>query len=175
MNILLAGFGGQGILFAGRLLAHIGLSDGLEVSWLPSYGPEMRGGTANCGVIISKERIGSPIVPNPEVLVCMNLPSLDKFEKSMTPRGTLFVDSSLVTRGPERDDLTFHAVPATRIASDSGIAKLASLIVIGKLLRETGLCGLDKAEQAMRGIVPERHKDLVAQNMQAIELGYAFD
>jgi len=174
VNIVCGGFGGQGILFAGRLLAHVGLLDGLEVSWLPSYGPEMRGGTANCGVIISKDRIGSPIVPNPEVLVCMNLPSLNKFESSMTPGGILLVDSSLVTRGPERDDLTFHAVPATRIASDSGIGKLASIIMIGKLIRETGLCDVDRAEQVMRDIVPERHKDLIAQNMQAIELGYAF-
>ncbi|MCL1796419.1 MAG: 2-oxoacid:acceptor oxidoreductase family protein [Clostridia bacterium] len=174
MNVLIAGFGGQGILFAGRFLAHIGLSDGLEVSWLPSYGPEMRGGTANCSVILSEERIGSPIVGRPDTLVVMNMPSLDKYEQSVLPGGMLITDSTLVSRKPERNDIAFHTVPATRLASENGISKLANMIITGMLLRQSGLCGLERAEQVMRGIIPEKRKDLIALNMRAIALGYAF-
>jgi len=174
MNILLAGFGGQGILFAGKFLAYVGLFGGQEVSWLPSYGAEMRGGTANCSVILSKERIGSPMVPNPDVFVCMNLPSLDKFEKGIVPGGMLLADSSLITRQPVRDDIVSHAVPATQLASDAGMVKLANMIMIGKLMRESGLCDPSEAERVMRSIIPESRKALVAQNMHAIELGYGF-
>jgi 2-oxoglutarate ferredoxin oxidoreductase subunit gamma len=174
MNILVAGFGGQGILFAGKFLAYVGLFGGQEVSWLPSYGAEMRGGTANCSVILSKERIGSPVVPHPDVFVCMNLPSLDKFEKDIVPGGMLLVDSSLITREPARNDIVSHAVPATRLASEGGMVKLANMIMIGKLMRESGLCGPGEAERIMRSIIPESRKALVAQNMRAIELGYGF-
>jgi len=174
MNILLAGFGGQGILFAGKFLAYVGLFGGQEVSWLPSYGAEMRGGTANCSVILSKERIGSPMVPNPDVFVCMNLPSLDKFEKAIVPGGMLLADSSLITRGPEREDIASHAVPATRLASEGGIGKFANMIMIGKLMRESGLCGPSEAERVMRSIIPESRNALVTQNMRAIELGYEY-
>jgi len=174
MNILLAGFGGQGVLFAGKFLAYVGLYGGQEVSWLPSYGAEMRGGTANCSVILSKERIGSPMVPSPDVFVCMNLPSLDKFEKAIAPGGMLLADSSLITREPARKDVVFHSVPATRLASEEGMAKLANMIMIGKLMRESGLCGPGEAERVMRSIIPESRSALVAQNMRAIELGYGF-
>ena len=105
-SFLFSGFGGQGILFAGKFLAYKGLTDGKQVSWLPSYGPEMRGGTASCGVIISDEPVGSPIVTNPDVLVAMNLPSLDKYESAVNPGGISFADSTLIERRVERGDVT---------------------------------------------------------------------
>ena len=174
MNILLAGFGGQGILFAGKFLAYVGLFGGQEVSWLPSYGAEMRGGTANCSVILSKELIGSPMVPHPDVFLCMNLPSLDKFEQTIVPGGMLLADSSVITREPAREDIVYYAVPATRLAGEIGMVKLANMIMIGKLMAESGLCGLSEAERVMRSIIPENRGAMVAQNMRAIEMGYGW-
>ena len=135
-RILFAGFGGQGILFAGKFLAYKGLIENKEVSWLPSYGPEMRGGTANCSVIISDEPIGSPIVSDPDVLVVMNLPSLDKYEDSVVSGGKIFVDSSLVDRKVKRDDVDVYYIPATKIAEENGIPTLANMIITGKVIKE---------------------------------------
>ncbi|MBQ5890848.1 MAG: 2-oxoacid:acceptor oxidoreductase family protein, partial [Clostridia bacterium] len=134
---LFAGFGGQGILFSGKLLAYKGLTDGKNVSWLPSYGPEMRGGTASCSVIISDDAVGSPIVSKPDVLIAMNLPSLDKYEDTVVSGGMIFVDSSLIERKVKRDDVKVFYIPATKLASDNGIAKLANIILMGKVLAET--------------------------------------
>ena len=119
--ILLAGFGGQGILFSGKLLVYSGLLDGKEVSWLPSYGPEMRGGTGNCSVVISDESIGSPLVTAPDVLIAMNLPSLDKFEDSVVPGGTILLDSSLIDRKVTRKDVKVCYVDASRLAEENGM------------------------------------------------------
>ncbi|MBN1193236.1 MAG: 2-oxoacid:acceptor oxidoreductase family protein, partial [Coriobacteriia bacterium] len=121
LNLLLAGFGGQGILFAGKLVAYAGLIEGRELSWLPSYGPEMRGGTANCSVCLSDEPIGSPLVVEPDVLVAMNQPSLDKFLHEVVPGGTVIVDSTMVPHVPERDDVSIFRVPATRLAEEAGL------------------------------------------------------
>ena len=173
-EVFIAGFGGQGILFTGRFIAYAGMLAGREVTWLPSYGAEVRGGTANCGVILSDTPIGSPTVTQPDVLIVMNLPSLDKFEKAIAPGGMLLADSSLITREPARKDVVFHSVPATRLASEEGMAKLANMIMIGKLMRESGLCGPGEAERVMRSIIPESRSALVTQNMRAIELGYGF-
>ena len=115
-NILLAGFGGQGILFAGKVIAYAGLMDSKEISWLPSYGPEMRGGTANCSVCISDEAIGSPLVTNPDIFVAMNLPSFDKFINDVQPGGIVLIDSSLIDKKVERTDVTAFYVPATKLA-----------------------------------------------------------
>ena len=133
-NILFAGFGGQGILFAGKFVAYKGLLENKQVSWLPSYGPEMRGGTANCSVIVSDEPIGSPIVSNPDVLVAMNLPSLDRYENEVVSGGKIFVDSTLITRKVERTDVDVYYIPATEIANEKGISTLANMIITGKLL-----------------------------------------
>ena len=115
-RILIAGFGGQGVLFAGKFLAYKGLCEGRQLSWLPSYGPEMRGGTANCNVVLSDEPIGSPIVTSPDILIAMNLPSLDKFEDAVVPGGAIFVDSTLIERKVKRDDVRVFYIPATQMA-----------------------------------------------------------
>ncbi|MCL2706943.1 MAG: 2-oxoacid:acceptor oxidoreductase family protein [Dehalococcoidia bacterium] len=173
-RILLAGFGGQGILFAGKFLASLGLVQEKEVSWLPSYGPEMRGGTANCSVILSDERIGSPIVSAPDILICMNLPALDKFEPAMARGGLLFYDSSLISRKPERCDISAFEIPATQIATDHQMAALANVVLLGKLLRETKLCDEMTAGGVMQNIIPERKKELLATNLNALSLGFRF-
>lgn len=135
-NILIAGFGGQGILFAGKFLAYKGLMDEKQVSWLPSYGPEMRGGTASCSVILSDEPVGSPIVSYPDILIAMNLPSLDKYEPTVRPGGTIFIDSTLIERKAARSDVTVHYIPATALASENNMPTLANMIIMGKLLAE---------------------------------------
>ena len=137
-QFLLSGFGGQGILFAGRFLAYKGMGDEKQVSWLPSYGPEMRGGTASCSVIVSDEPIGSPIVSNPDVLVAMTLPSLDRFEDSVVPGGMIFCDSTLIERKAHRDDVKVYYIPATRLASENGTPTLANMIIMGKILKVIG-------------------------------------
>ncbi|MCL1886284.1 MAG: 2-oxoacid:acceptor oxidoreductase family protein [Dehalococcoidia bacterium] len=173
-RILLAGFGGQGILFAGKFLASLGLAQEKEVSWLPSYGPEMRGGTANCSVILSNKRIGSPIVSTPDILVCMNLPALDKFETAMEKGGVLFYDSSLILRKPERSDICVFGIPSTQIATDNQMPALANVVLLGKLLRETHLCDEMTAGNVMQSIIPERKKDLLAANLKALTLGFQY-
>ena len=137
-NILLDGFGGQGILFAGKVIAYSVLTQGKEVSWLPSYGPEMRGGTANCGVCISDEPIGSPLIINPNIFVAMNLPSLDKFIDDVEPGGAVVIDSTLINKKVERQDVKVSYIPATQLAVDNQLEGLANIIIIGKLLKETG-------------------------------------
>jgi len=138
-NIILAGFGGQGILFAGKLLAYSGLMDNKEVSWLPSYGPEMRGGTANCSVVISDSEISSPLVLEPDDLIAMNLPSYNKFIDKIKPGGKAFIDSTLVEEKSDRTDIECYYVPATSLAQENNLSGMANIILIGKLLKETGI------------------------------------
>ena len=148
LNIVFAGFGGQGILFAGKVVAYAGLIEGRELSWLPSYGPEMRGGTANCSICLSDEPIGSPLVTNPNVLIAMNRPSLDKFVNEVEPGGTILLDSSLIDERVERDDVTVFYVPASKLAEENGLKGLANIILVGKLRKELAFCTeetLDKA------------------------------
>ncbi|MGN1075251.1 MAG: 2-oxoacid:acceptor oxidoreductase family protein, partial [Eubacteriales bacterium] len=130
-QILITGFGGQGILFSGKFLAYKAMMEDRQVSWLPSYGPEMRGGTASCSVIISDDPIGSPIVTKPDVLIAMNLPSLDKYEDAVAPGGLVIVDSTLIGRKTKRTDIRTCYVPATQMASDEGITTLANMIIVG--------------------------------------------
>ena len=174
-QILIAGFGGQGILFAGKFLAHAGLTEDKNVSWLPSYGPEMRGGTASCSVILSDKLVGSPIVSTPDVLVAMNLPSLDKYEKTAVPGAKIFVDSSLISRKVERDDVDVYYVPATKIASDAGIPTLANMILVGKVIRETGVISYDNVKHALSGVVSAKRSNLLEANIQAIDTGYNYN
>ena len=171
-NYLFAGFGGQGILFSGKLLAYKGLMDGKNVSWLPSYGPEMRGGTANCSVIISDNPVGSPIVSKPDVLIAMNLPSLDLFEKTVAPGGMIFVDSSLIERKVERTDVKVFYILATKLASDNKIAKLANMIIIGKVLKETnGFENEESVVNALKQVISAKHADMLEVNLNAMRLG----
>jgi len=174
-RILITGFGGQGILFTGKFLAHIGMRFGKEITWLPSYGPEMRGGTAYCAVILSDGEICSPIISNPDVLICMNTPSLDKFENTVVPGGLIITDSSLIDRSVSRDDVRCVRIPATKIADDNGLKSLANMVIAGKTIRQTGLCEMDILAEVMRESVSERKKDLFDANMKALELGYYWD
>ena len=171
LNIVLAGFGGQGILFAGKVLAYAGLQEGKEISWLPSYGPEMRGGTANCSVCISHEAIGSPLVVTPNVLVAMNLPSLDKFIDAVEPGGLVLVDSSLIEKKVTRTDVTVCYVPATRMAEDNGMKGLANIILLGRMYAELPFCSEENLEAGLKKCIPARKADMLALNQQAFALG----
>lgn len=173
-QILIAGFGGQGVLFAGKFLAYKGMLEEKQLSWLPSYGPEMRGGTANCSVILSDEPVGSPIVSNPDVLIAMNLPSYDKYEKSVVPGGKIFVDSALIERKALRDDVSTYYIPATKMAMDMGIPTLANMIILGKMIRETGAVSSENLIDAMKKIVSAKRVELVEVNLKAIEAGFNF-
>ena len=171
-EFLIAGFGGQGLLFAGKFLVNKGMMDGKEVSWLPSYGPELRGGTANCSVIISDEPVGSPIVSKPNVLMVMNLPSLDKYENDVKAGGKIFVDSSLIGRKVERTDVDVHYVPATQLASDNGLTGLANMILIGKLMKELGQFEDEEAVAAsLKKVVSVKHPEMYDKNLSALKLG----
>ena len=174
-EILIAGFGGQGILFSGKFLAYEGLIDGKEVSWLPSYGPEMRGGTANCSIIISDNAVGSPIVSNPDILIAMNLPSLDKYENATKAGGQIFVDSSLIERKVERDDVETYYIPATKMASDEGLTGLANMIIMGFMLKKSGLFSFDSFEAAMKKVVPPTKMNMLELNMKAVQLGMNYN
>ena len=174
-QLLLAGFGGQGVLFAGKFLAYKGLLENRQVSWLPSYGPEMRGGTANCSVILSDEPVGSPIVSKPDVLIAMNLPSLDKYENDVVSGGTILVDSSLIERKVQRDDVRVFYVPATKMAKDIDAPTLANMILVGKFIKETGAVGYENLEDALKKVISARHQDLFGINLNAINSGYNFE
>ena len=173
-NILIAGFGGQGVLFAGKFLAYKGMLEGKQISWLPSYGPEMRGGTANCSVIISDEPVGSPIVSNPDILIAMNLPSLDKYEKDVVSGGIIIVDSTLIGRKVERDDVKVFYVPSTKLAQDIGAPKLSNMILMGKVIKEAGAVSYENLEEGLKKVVPAKHADMFDINLKAIETGYNF-
>lgn len=173
-QILLAGFGGQGILFSGKFLAYDGLVEEKEVSWLPSYGPEMRGGTCNCSVILSDTKIGSPIVLNPDILIAMNLPSLDKFENEAVPGAQIFIDSSLIERKVTRTDVEAYYIPATKMADDEGIRGLANMIMIGYMMKKSGIIPYENVEKIMSKVVPAKKQNLLASNLKAVELGYNY-
>jgi len=174
-QILFAGFGGQGILFSGKFLAYNGLIAGKHLSWLPSYGPEMRGGTANCSVILSDDPIGSPIITAPDMLVAMNNPSLDRYEDAVVPGGKIFVDSSLIERRVKRTDVDVFYVPATAMAAEHGLDTLANMILVGKLLRESAVVEFSNVDAVLDKIVSAKHQDLKAFNHQALQLGYSYE
>lgn len=173
-NLLIAGFGGQGVLFAGKFIAYKGLLEGRQLSWLPSYGPEMRGGTANCSVILSDLPVGSPIVSNPDVLMVMNLPSLDKYEATAVPGAKIFVDSTLIPRRVERTDVEAYYIPATQMAMDAGIPTLANMIMVGKMIRESGLVSYENLMDALKKVVSAKRADMLEINLKAIETGYNY-
>ena len=171
INMVFAGFGGQGILFAGKVCAYSGLMEEKEVSWLPSYGPEMRGGTATISVCISDEPIGSPLVLTPDALIAMNIQSYDKFIDAVVPGGVAVIDSTLVDKKTERQDIKAFYVPATQMANDLQLQGLANIILLGKLLKETGFASLEAVEKAIAKCVPPRKQHLLEPNMRAIKAG----
>ena len=171
MNILIAGFGGQGVLFAGKFLAYGALIQDKQVSWLPSYGPEMRGGTANCSVIISDTPVGSPIISTPDHLVVMNLPSFQKYQDTVVPGGVLLYDSTLIQEQPHRSDIRCFGIPATQLAKDMGAPTLANMILLGAIVKETGCVSPEHLEEGLRHAVPPRHADLIDLNLKALEIG----
>ena len=173
-SYLIAGFGGQGLLFAGKFLAYKGLLENKEVSWLPSYGPEMRGGTASCSVIIGDEPVGSPIVEHPDVLMVMNLPSLNRYEQAVQPGGTIFVDSSLVERKVERSDVKAIYVPATRLAVENDMTTLANMILTGRILAEMGEFDMDSVQAALKKVVSAKHPEMFDLNLKALQIGRDF-
>lgn len=170
-QILIAGFGGQGILFSGKFLAYKGLLDDIQVSWLPSYGPEMRGGTANCNVILSDTPVGSPIITTPDVLIAMNAPSLQKYVNTVAKGGQIYVDSSLIDVKVERDDVDVFYIPATQIAKDEGIGTLANMIIVGHLLENNPELSFDGTEEVVEKLVPPKKAALKELNMKALNLG----
>ena len=173
-SYLIAGFGGQGLLFAGKFLAYKGLLENKEVSWLPSYGPEMRGGTASCSVIIGDEPVGSPIVEHPDALMVMNLPSLNRYEQAVQPGGTIFVDSTLVERKVERSDVKAIYVPATRLAVENNMTTLANMILTGKILEEMGEFDADGVQAALKKVVSAKHPEMFDLNLKALQIGRDF-
>ena len=171
---IFAGFGGQGILFAGKVIAYAGMLEGKNVSHLPSYGPEMRGGTANCSVIVSDEDVASPIITEPANLVVMNGPSLDKFENAVISGGKIFIDSALISRKCERDDADVFEIPATQMANDMGLPKLANMIMVGKLIKETQMFTWEQLKGAVTKLVPAAKAAMLESNIKALEAGYNY-
>ena len=173
-QILIAGFGGQGVLFAGKFLAYKGLVQDKQVSWLPSYGPEMRGGTANCSVILSDTPVGSPIITNPDVLIAMNLPSLQKFVNDVVPGGHIIIDATLIDAKVERGDVNVHYVPATQLAKDAGFASLANMILAGKAIRVSDCVDFSDNAGTLQSFIPAKKANLIEANCQALQIGYDY-
>jgi 2-oxoglutarate ferredoxin oxidoreductase subunit gamma len=171
-ELILAGFGGQGIMFAGQILSYTAMDAGKEVTWIPSYGPEMRGGTANCTVVISDEEIGSPVVKNPDAALAMNLPSLDKYEPMIKPGGVLVVNESMVDRKPTRKDIQTVVIPCNAIAEEIGNPRLANMVAIGALMAALPVLTVADLEAALNAHMPGRHKHLLPKNVEAIKKGH---
>lgn len=172
-EIIIAGFGGQGVLFGGQVVAYAAMDAGKEVTWIPSYGPEMRGGTANCTVVIADEEIGSPMVEHPPLAIALNLPSFDKYEDLLQSGGLMIVNQSMVDRAAKRTDIRAIMVPCNQIAEELGDHRLMNMVAVGALvtaLPEIGLAGIEKALEAH---LPARHRDLLAKNCEAIRRGFA--
>ena len=174
-QILIAGFGGQGVLFAGKFLAYKGLMEDKQLSWLPSYGPEMRGGTANCSVVLSEEPVGSPIITNPDVLIAMNLPSLQKFVNDVVPGGQIYVDSALIDAKVERTDVEVFYIPATQIAKDAGFATLANMVLMGKVMKECDAVSFEGNKDTLESFIPAKKANLIEVNCQALQTGYDYE
>jgi 2-oxoglutarate ferredoxin oxidoreductase subunit gamma len=170
--IIIAGFGGQGVLFAGQLLAYAGMDSGKNVTWIPSYGPEMRGGTANCTVIINDEMIGAPIVAHPDIAIALNLPSYDKYEPLVRPGGLLVVNSSLVAATTTRDDIDAVYVPANAIAEELGTVKMLNVAALGAMLARRPVLSLKTLAQALAAHLPSEKQHLIESNLAVLERGY---
>ena len=170
-RIIIAGFGGQGVMLMGRLLAYAGMIEGKKVAWMPSYGPEMRGGTANCTVLISTEEIGSPIVSHPKTLIAMNQPSLDKFEPSVSEDGLIFLNDSLIEREVKRNDVNVIRIPADNIADKLGNSRAANMVVLGAYVKKSGIVKMDTIFKALEKALAGRNKKLLELNKEALKQG----
>jgi len=170
-EVIISGFGGQGALFAGQLLAYTALEQGLHVTWFPSYGPEMRGGTAHCTIILGDEEIGSPIVKNPTGIIVMNIPSLDRYEQLVGSGGFLVVNTSLVDRIPEREDIEVILVPAIDIAEELGDKRMANLVLLGALMDRMEPLSIDQIGESLGRHIPEHRRNLLEANLKALAKG----
>jgi len=168
---IFAGFGGQGVLLMGQLLAQAAMTEGRNVAWLPSYGPEMRGGTANCSVTISDKKVASPIVLHPNSLIAMNRPALDKFEKTIVPGGSLFINSSIIDRKAERDDINVYYIPCSDIALELGNPKVANIAMLGAYIAVTGCVEQESIVAALQHKLGERKAHLIPINREALKKG----
>lgn len=173
-EIILAGFGGQGIMLMGKLISYAGMKDEKEVSWMPSYGPEMRGGTANCTVIVSDKKIPSPMSSNPDTIIVMNLPSLDKFLPKVKSGGTVLLNSSLIDKDVTRDDVKVIKVPANEIANELGNAKVANMVMLGSYLAEKDIIKPETVKKSLEDVLSARNQKLVDMNVKALERGKEF-
>ena len=172
-EIIISGFGGQGTLFAGQLLAYAAMDNGYHVTWIPSYGPEMRGGKARCTVIVSGAEIGSPLVRRPSAAIVLNIPSMEAFEPAVKPSGVLVVNSSLVPQRSERSDIRVFYVPASDMAIELGNIRMANVICLGALVQATGVVPVEAVEQALDDHLPQRHRKLLGLNKEALSQGAA--
>lgn len=170
-EIIIAGFGGQGVMSMGQLISYAGMTEGKNVSWLPSYGPEQRGGTANCAVVVSQDPVGSPVVTAPSTAIVLNNPSFEKFEPKVRKNGLLFVDSSLVDRKSIRTDITVVKIDATNLANELGNAKIANSILLGALLEYTKLLSPQSILEALEKVLPPKKHALIPDNERALEKG----
>jgi len=173
-EIIIAGFGGQGVLVLGQVITYAGMLEDKSVSWLPSYGPQQRGGTCNCSVVITEGEVGSPLVTRPSVAIVMNAPSFDRFEPTVKPGGLLLYNSSLVPKTSSRTDIRTIAVPANEIADELGNTRVANMVMLGAFIEATGLVQEENIEKALRAVISERHHGLIPLNMQALERGRAY-
>lgn len=170
-DVIMAGFGGQGILLIGKMLAYAGMQEGKEVSWMPSYGPEMRGGTCNCTVVVSDRPVGSPVIQSPRAVLAMNLPSLDKFEPNLRTDGLLLINSSLITREASRDDVTVILVPANEIANELGNRRGANMVALGAYVGASGAVSMEVLEEVVKETFAAKPK-VIDVNLDALRRGF---
>lgn len=168
-KIMIAGFGGQGVMLIGQILAYAGMLEGKEVTWMPSYGPEMRGGTANCTIIVSDSKISSPVITDATAFVAMNLPSMIRFEESLIPGGDLFVNTSLIKEEPKRKDINIHKVDAVRYAEKLMNKKVSNMVLLGAIARVTGVVSINSLEKAMNKIFTANKAKLIPLNVKALK------
>ncbi len=170
-KIIIAGFGGQGIMSLGQMLCYSGMQEGREVSWLPSYGPEMRGGTANCQVIISKDDVASPIISSADTVIAMNLPSLDKFEDHIKKGGKLFINSSLISKKAARNDIDVYYIPANEIADKLGNTRVAGMVILGAYLKLSNIVKPESIIESLKNVLGEKKAHLIPINERALKKG----
>ena len=170
-DVIISGFGGQGTLTAGQLLANAGMDAGKHVTWIPSYGPEMRGGKARCTVVVADDPIGAPLMRQPTALIVMNIPSWEAFEPTVKPGGVMVTNSSLVPRKSVRTDIREIVIPATDIASELGSPKLANVVCLGALAQATGVLPVEEIAKELENYLPKRHKELLPANLEALRKG----
>jgi 2-oxoglutarate ferredoxin oxidoreductase subunit gamma len=173
-EVIVSGFGGQGALFAGQLLTYTGMDEGFHVTWIPSYGPEMRGGTANCTVILSDDDIGSPIIHQPTICIVMNPPSMAKYEPLIKPGGLLVANSTLVRDRSNRDDIESVYIPANELAAELGNVKMANVVLLGAMLGTREILPVESVKRTMDEHIPERRKHIIEPNKRALDRGIAF-